>query len=336
MSTRQVTAAVRAAIAAPSLHNSQPWQFDFTPTAIRVWADPNRALTAADPDRRLMMLACGAALLNLRVAILAEGVNPKVYLLPDPAEPDLLAVVRPDGRYIPNAVDKRLATAVPHRHTNRRPFTAEQVPGPLVNAMRKAARTEGSWLSVLAPAQLPMIRRLLATTHRDPQNDPEFVREWNEWTGRGAADSDGVPLTSAGPLPEQQDMWVLRDFSAGTARPRIPGDDFESDPLLVVVETFNDLRVAQLQAGQAMQRVLLTATAEGLTASFLSQLVEAPGARLALRDLSGGRLWPQIVLRLGFGTPAPATPRRPLEEVLRTAAPATSGPVGPGTPYLLR
>ena len=52
-----------------------------------------------------------------------------------------------------------------------------------------------------------------------------------------------------------------------------------------------------------MQRVLLVATAAGLSASFLSQVVEVPATRKQLRELIVGGLWPQTVLRLGYGSP---------------------------------
>ena len=41
------------------------------------------------------------------------------------------------------------------------------------------------------------------------------------------------------------------------------GKDFEPDPLIAVVGSFHDGEPSWLQAGQAMQRVLLTATAAG-------------------------------------------------------------------------
>ena len=62
--------------------------------------------------------------------------------------------------------------------------------------------------------------------------------------------------------------------------------------------------------------LLLTATTLGLVASFVSQPVEVPAERHQLRELLGGRLWPQAVLRIGYGTPAPPTGRRPLAETV--------------------
>jgi hypothetical protein len=51
---------------APSVHNSQPWQFLVTPQAVELWSDPRRKLRT-DPIGREMMISCGAALFGLRL-----------------------------------------------------------------------------------------------------------------------------------------------------------------------------------------------------------------------------------------------------------------------------
>ncbi|HEV3355794.1 MAG TPA: nitroreductase [Pseudonocardiaceae bacterium] len=312
----QVGAVLAAAITAPSLHNSQPWRFRCTPTAIELHADEGHTLPAADPDGRELRLACGAALMNLRLAITGLGIHPVIRLLPDPHRPTLLATVRPQGRRPVTPEELTLLAAIPRRRTNRRPFTSVPVPPRVINSLRRAAKTEQAWLARLGPAQLPLLRSMVAQAHTIQQRDSAFRAEWAAWTGRGEREPVGVPARSSGPAPEPQDEWVLRDFSGGTARTRVPGKDFEPNPLIVAVGSFHDLPLAQLHAGQAMQRVLLTATADGLSASFISQVVEVPGVRRQLRGLVGGGLWPQVVLRLGYGSLMPPTPRRPLTEVV--------------------
>ena len=318
LTSEEIRAVLTAAISAPSLHNSQPWRFRCTATAIELSADHTRSLPATDADDRELLLACGAALLNLRLALRARGRHPTVSLLPDAARRDLLARVRPVGNRPVSPTDLALADAIPRRRTNRRPFAPILVPPGVVPALRTAARAEQAWLATLAPAQLPLLRVLVAEAHHAQRSEPRFLAEWTQWTGRDVAATDGVPARNSGPLPEPQDEWVLRDFSGGRARVRVAGKDFEPDPLIVVVGSFNDRPLAWLQAGQAMQRVLLTATAAGLSASFLSQVVEVAATRLALRDLIGGGLWPQTVLRIGYGSPVPPTPRRDLDDVVDT------------------
>ncbi|XVS61937.1 hypothetical protein ACQPYE_27160 [Actinosynnema sp. CA-299493] len=105
----------------------------------------------------------------------------------------------------------------------------------------------------------------------------------------------------------------MRDFHAAE---RPPGEDYESDPLVVVLCSFYNGPLAELQAGQALQRVLLTATTLGLSASFLSQAIEVRPVRDELRRALGGTLEPQTVLRIGFGSPVPASPRRTVREFI--------------------
>lgn len=316
LTAEQVRTALTAATAAPSLHNSQPWWFRCTSGSIEVHADYTRAVPVADGDHRELLLACGAALFNLRLAIRALGVYPATELVPAGGRPDLLAIVRPQGRRPATPADAALAAAIPRRHTNRRPFLPTPVPVPVHTRLRRAAEAERAWLATVTPEQLPALRDLVHRAHRTQRQDAGFRAEWAHWTGRAAGIPDGVPARSAGPVPEPQDEWVLRDFGGRHARPRVAGKDFEPDPLIVVVGSFHDQPIARLQAGQAMQHVLLAATAAGLSASFLSQVVEVPATRGQLRVLLGGGIWPQTVLRIGHGSPVPATPRRAVEDTL--------------------
>ncbi|HKT01502.1 MAG TPA: nitroreductase, partial [Rugosimonospora sp.] len=97
---------------------------------------------------------------------------------------------------------------------------------------------------------------------------------------------------------------------------RTGGHDFESDPLVAVLGTAGDTPRDQLLAGLAMQDLLLTAVEAGLAASLLSQPIEVPAAREQLRLGLGRYGPPQIVARIGYGTPGTPSPRRPAVEVI--------------------
>lgn len=316
LSAEQTHDVVRQAGLAPSLHNSQPWRFRVLPQAIELHSDPQRRLPAADPDERELRLACGAALLNLRLALEHCGRRPIVSLLPHLREPTALAEVRRGGEMIQSPEDAELYKAIPQRRSNRRPFLELPVPIEYRHALVTAVEREQGWLHVVQRSELGVLEGLVHRAHRAQAADARFREEMARWTGLPTGVVEGVPVAAAGPRPEPQDQWVLRDFSGNQARARVPGKDFESDPLLAVVCTHHSGRVADLQAGQALQRMLLAATARGLAVSLLSGVVEVADTREELQRLLGGTLRPQALVRVGYGSPTPSTPRRDVRDLL--------------------
>lgn len=90
----QLRAAVAFGVQAPSGHNSQPWVFRVHDGVLDLHADRTRALPVVDPEDRELVISCGAALFNIRIALRRFGLAAEVTLLPDAADPDLLARVR--------------------------------------------------------------------------------------------------------------------------------------------------------------------------------------------------------------------------------------------------
>jgi nitroreductase len=316
LSPEEVRTVLETASLAPSVHNSQPWRFLVRSDRIELHADPDRTLPATDPGGRELRLSCGAALLTLRLALRGKGIRPLVSLLPGADAPGALAVVRHGDTQPPDADDLALLAAVRTRRTNRRPFADAPVPTAHRALLTRAADAERSWLHVVDDrAERAKLQQLVRRAQHEQAADPAVLAELRAWTEQRPDDA-GIATGSAGPRPESQDEWVLRDFMPGATHERPPGKDYESDPLVVVLCSFYDGPLAELLAGQAMQRVLLTATTLGLSASFLSQPIEVPHVREDLRRVLGGTLAPQSLLRLGFGSPVPATPRRPVEDLL--------------------
>ena len=78
--------------------------------------------------------------------------------------------------------------------------------------------------------------------------------------------------------------------------------------------------LARLRAGEATSLVLLSATAMGLATCPMTDPLEIPETRAAVRDdVFGTSGHPQMLMRVGWtavdADPLPSTPRRPLPEV---------------------
>jgi len=319
---------VEQATRAPSIHNTQPWRFvsrtdpGSGPDTIELWTDPSRGLEVLDPSGRGRHISCGAALLHARLAAAAAGYSVRVSILPDPAEPTHLAdlelhVAQPGAA---QANDSDLAAAIATRHTSREPFSDKPVPEDVVRELRQAADAEDAWLRIIdTPEDATAVAVLIAHADEVQAADPAYVEELRTWTQRGER-GDGIPA-SAVPLTaptERGSNYRLRDFVAD----REPDADSPHEPppverpLVAVLGTKDDDVRSWIAAGQALGRLLLTATAHGVTASPLTQALEIPATRARLASELGVIGHPQMLLRLGYGSSGRSTPRRPIEDVL--------------------
>jgi hypothetical protein len=307
---------------APSVHNTQPWYF-------RIVAEDRIDICArfgdgADAEftmngtgrlpvspalRRELIISCGAALYNLRLAIRVTGHDLVVWLLPRDSSPQVLASVEiVTGRTKrATATEQELYEAIPRRHTNRWPYDDRHpVLPPILVAMQHAADREGGRLRVLGRRQ---VRTWLRTAHgadRKQRDNRGYQPDLAQWTNGG---DSGVPAAAFGPpgtFGNDHHLWrhlgrrrgyaPIRDF-----RPRTdpgteeadeaegPGEQddrgkaenprFERRPQLMVLSTDGDRPLDWLRAGQALQHALLTATRYGVSASFLTQPLELHDAR---------------------------------------------------------
>ena len=320
-----------AAAAAPSVHNTQPWLFRLRNDGVDLLLDRRRRLAVIDPAGRAALVSVGAALLNLRVAMLAYGRTPVVRLSPVPDQPDLVArvTVGPPVRVTQTA--RLLARAIPRRHTNRQPFADIAVPAEVRAELRAAAAAEGATLTLLEPAARGEVLSVVRTAEQRWHHDPRYWAELDDWTRPVPGRRDGVPLAAFGPW-SVRDALPLRDFGLVRPTQRRWAVPFERSPLLAVLSTLGDGRRQRLRAGQALQRTLLTATVRGVSTSLLNQPLEIPELRHLV--LAGTFRSPHAIIRLGYGRPSAPSPRRRLSDLLvigdHTDLPATAFPSGTG------
>jgi len=312
-------AAVAYAVLAPSTHNTQPWRFEIEGDALLLFADRTRGMPVADPGHRELLMSCGAALFNLRTALQEWGYAVRTELLPDDSRSDLLArVTIAAGR--PSTMELRaLVAAMGRRRTHRAPFADTPLPGWLLQELGVAADCEGAWLTALHGHELTRAAELVGAASRVQLRSGAFRRELATWLRPNATRRpDGIPgyAFGLGWLKAALAPFAVALFDVGRLQSRQDIGRARRAPALVVIGTEGDSRRDWLVAGQALQRILLTAAMRGVSASFLNAPVQVEQTRSELLALSARRGAPQVLLRLGYGGDVRATPRRVPSEVL--------------------
>lgn len=312
----------RYAVLAPSTHNTQPWWFRIVEETIELHADRSRALPIADPDSRELLMSCGAALLNLRLAMRRFGYTATVRTFPDAADPDLLARVTMTVGPATSDLERDLFDAIARRRTNRQRFTRTAVVDEAAQRkLQSAALTDDAWLVPIWGEPRGEISALVDRADRARFRDRRYRRELAEWllpnrSERGA----GVPgyALGFGTLASYVLPAAVRTFDLGRLLALRDRRLAKAAGLLAVLGTSGDGPGDWLTAGQASERVALTAETMGLSTSYLGQPLEHAGHRDRVRELvNNPGCCPQQIL--GFG-PAPAvraTPRRRFSEVIQ-------------------
>lgn len=313
---KTIRAALMLSGRAPSVHNSQPWQWRVGARSVHLYANADLQLPHADPDARDLMLSCGAALNHCQVAFAALGWQSKVHRLPNPEEPQHLAVVELH-RYPATEMDISMAAAIPRRRTDRRIYSSWSVPQREVALMGARAARAGVMLRRVDA--LTNLKNQVAEAAWRHNSDPDYLTELTTWSGRYGSLA-GVPARNT---PESDPRAALpgRSFAGAVLAQPVGASPADDGAAVIALGTATDDRLSQLRAGEATSLVLLAATAAGLASCPITEPLEIPDIRAAVRaDVFGADGHPQMLLRIGWAPvnadPLPSTPRRPLGEIL--------------------
>jgi nitroreductase len=239
-----------------------------------------------------------------------------VHRFPNAADPTHLAAIEMH-RYQPTEHDIELAAAIPRRRTDRRYYSSWPVPARSLKRIIECATHEGTLLTrTEAFDYLAVASAESANVHA---HNSDYQSEIALWTGRNGS-LDGVPAANIA-SSRATDVLPARHFAHATLmQPDGARSDRDGSDILVF-STPSDDAMSRLRAGEATSAVMLTATALGLATCPITEPLEVRQTRDFLRlNVLEDSGYPQMLLRLGWAPlnadPLPATPRRPVREVV--------------------
>jgi hypothetical protein len=249
--------ALKYAALAPTEGHWQPWEVRMADTHLELLAREEPALAAFDPDGRELMIACGAALLYLKLALKHFGCLGRVALFPDLGNPALVARVHFGSCRERGPKEKLLFEAMTFNRANPSPLGGTPVSETMLAVLDHAAAGERGWLDFVQSETSR--QNVLKITLSDDLAAQRVADSWNVTVEpvRGSSDSAAT---------------------------------------LAVVKTKTDDNHGWLEAGQTMARTVLQAQALGLSWAFFNP-VRRREARAALRMGVGHKGFAQVILR---------------------------------------
>ncbi len=315
--TEAIKDAVRLASRAPSLYNSQPWQWVSEGAELELFLDPSRVMLV-DRLHREALLGCGAVLDHLRVAMAAAGWQAYVDRFPNPNEPNQLATITFTPMDHVTDGHRRRADAILLRRTDRLPFKPPMKWQSFEPLLHSVVSGDTVHLDVLSDDVRPQLVEAYQIAESLRLYDSLYHAELDWWTAPFEA-SEGISYSSLLTAAESDRVDVRRVFPLAHHRERrtnVPEDYAK----ILILSTESDNPADALACGETLSAVLLECTMAGLATCTLTYLTELRVTRDMVAALLDHDRLPQVLVRVGVA-PAmeevpPPTPRRPLDEVL--------------------
>lgn len=300
--TRKARRLISHAIKAPNAHNTQPWRFTVEGSTIRILPDEDRALPAADPDRRELLASLGCAAALLEVAGRHEGYS-TTTTHPGKASGGVKVTFRKGKK------SDRLFRNITERRTNRGPYLPKELPEGLAEECR-ALCEPGVKADILTGEDKEDVAEMVLEGDAKQFQDKAYRRELGAWLGRGVMGGDKVSNAIT--------KLVVTHLNPGKAIGKKEARLIKGSPAYAVLSTDEDGPAAWTKTGASYARIALHLTAKKLASHPMNQgLTEVEEHRRRLAE-KAGRRHAQLGFRLGHPAKrgGKKSPRRPVGDVM--------------------
>ena len=268
---------LQAAIRAPSGDNCQPWRFRVDQNRISLYLKPEIDRSLFNVEQYASLIACGAAVENMCLAASRYGFEARVSLFPHSPEP--LRVADVDFEAADRAEDP-LQSFIPDRHTNRTVYDGRAVSARILATLKaQCDGFPGVALDLMTDRKrLRQIARLVWQADRirleNRHLHAHFMQMVRFSTNEALRLRDGLPLGNleAGKGGEMflratrpwAAMNACNHLGASRLIARISFNGINQASAVGLVKCGDLTPDSFLRGGQALQRIWLAATREGL------------------------------------------------------------------------
>lgn len=315
---------IQQATLAPSGHNTQPWKFSASGDVIRIYPDFTRRLPVVDPDDHALYISLGCALENLVIAAAQHGYAAAVeYFSEDAREEGLRVRLKPNG----SENVESLFHAIPLRRSNRQGYDGRPIPDSDIRQLLDAGQRDSVTIKAFYPGapDAEPILGFVREGNRAQFSDRAFVDELISWIRFSSAEirerQDGLSAGALGfpAVPRWLGTFIMTRLVGPASEAKRQDKAILGSSLLLLFIARRHDRYHWVELGRVFERTALTATALGIAHAHVNMPCEVEAVRKRLASHLGldRDEQPLLLIRFGYAKPLPATPRRPLDQVVR-------------------
>lgn len=268
---------IAAAIKAPSGGNNQPWHWHQEKGTLHLFLNKHVAGAYLDPDFLSSYASLGAAIQNLLLEAAVNELQVDWSFTPE-LFPDHIATFNFNGKHQPTDLEKKLATQITNRHTNRKFGTTEEI-NPEVMVQLKAIISDEvdlQWVTELEDktqlgkisGQADLLRMFIPAAHED------FIKKEMRWNQDQILETeDGIGINTLDLsnqnqiglrlMKDERAVQFLKKIEGGAAFKLLALKQFQSSPAIGLITLPQHTPLNYLKAGMAVEKLWLAATALG-------------------------------------------------------------------------
>lgn len=306
---------------APSTHNSQPWLFKISLSAVEVFYDPALFLPQADSESRDLYISMGCMFENLVLTASSFGYQAEILILINENE-HKVATVNFKAIYVPmSSKDEPLFKTIPLRVNARGIFEPKLVSNEIRTVLLGDAsvfKQVGVDLSLIEDKdKINKVALLTEQAMHLAYKSVAFRKEMYHWMNSNLSKKkQGLPGYSLKmPLVVSLIIPILiRFFNIGSILGKKNFESLSSAPLLSIISSPNT-KESWIQVGRLAERLMLRAQSLGLQTSIYVGSIEMGELYKEVQDIAGTKERPQFLFAIGeIKGNHRITPRHPIEK----------------------
>lgn len=310
---------IECAVKAPSGHNTQPWKFRMGENKIEIIPDYTKTLPVVDGDNRELFISLGCAAENLCIAASTFGYTSDMSIKEDTI---ISIYLNKSEKIIPDEVYYQIEK----RQTNRSEYNGKIIQDTVLSqCIASLPKSDNmsihSWQN--GTVAFIRIKELVREGNVIQMQDKAFLEELKSWMRFNRKHSDekkdglSYAVFGAPNLPAFISKPIIGSFLNSKKQNKEDMKKIDFSSHFVLFTTSEDRPADWINLGRQLERFLLLLTQAGISHAYTNQPCEVYELREKLiESFDLHNEIPQILIRIGYTTPAPYSKRRNTEEVI--------------------